>query len=381
VQHLDWVVFGDDWGTHPSTEQHLVLNFPSEDRVIWLDSIGMRNPKLNIADMRRIYAKGKALLCTQKTEEALYADSLAGFKRIKPKVLPWHKNSIAARFNRYSLAKTIRHEMEVLGMERPILLSSTPVVVKYLASIPHTHVFYLRQDEYETYPGCDPELVRETEPVMFELAEKIFVTANSLYPGGELNSKSYYLPHGVQLSHFRQVPIQPGGKKVLGFFGTIDERMNFQLVKEVAEAAEGWELEFIGDVLYMPSWLATIPNIRFRPMVSFRELPVCLSDWAMGWTPYVINEMTKGIHPLKVREYLAAGFAAHCTPLPEASLLNDKVMISENSQEIVSWLNTTFMNDSARARQLRRDSVSQDDWSVRASNFRDEVQAVFNENS
>lgn len=375
---MDWIVFGDDWGAHPSTEQHLILNFPSEDRVIWIDSIGMRDPKFNIADIRRIFTKGKALMQKAGTEEALYTGSLGGFKRIKPKVLPWHRNNAAVRFNIYSLSNAIRRAMEELGIERPVLLSSTPVVVKYLSAIPYTNVFYLRQDEYEKYPGCDPVLVRETEPIMFDVSERIFITANSLFPGGELNLKSHYMPHGVQLAHFKQVPIEPESKKILGFFGTIDDRMNFQLVKEVAEAAKDWELEFIGDILYMPQWLNSIPNIRFRPIVSFRELPSCLSDWAAAWTPYVINEVTKGIHPLKVREYLAAGLASHCTPLPEASLLNDEVMISENAQDITEWLNTTILNDSKKARQLRRDSVLNDDWSERAIVFRGKVQDALN---
>jgi len=373
---LDWIVFGDDWGVHPSTEQHLILNFPSEDKVIWVDSIGMRDPKFNMVDIRRIYTKCKALMQKSGTEEALYTGSLGGFKRIKPKVLPWHRNSAAVQFNTYSISNAIRRAMEELGIERPILLSSTPVVVKYLSAIPYTNAFYLRQDEYEKYPGCDPELVRETEPMMFDMADSIFITAKSLYPGGELDLKSHYLPHGVQLAHFKRVSLEPARKKILGFFGTIDERMDFQLVKEVAEAAKDWELEFIGDILYIPPWLDSITNIRFRPMVSFRELPGCLSDWAAAWTPYVLNEVTAGINPLKIREYLAAGFASHCTPLPEAELLNDEVMISDQVQDIVSWLNDAFMNDSTDARQLRRASVLHDDWSERAKSFRGIIQDV-----
>ena len=59
---MDWIVFGDDWGAHPSTTQHLIVNLPREDRILWVDSIGMRQPKLRVVDVRRIWNKARRLL-------------------------------------------------------------------------------------------------------------------------------------------------------------------------------------------------------------------------------------------------------------------------------------------------------------------------------
>jgi glycosyltransferase involved in cell wall biosynthesis len=370
---VDWVVFGDDWGTHPSTAQHLVLNFPKEDRVVWIDSIGMRQPTLNMADIRRVASKVKMMLRGSNEEGALYQGTLGGLVVVKPKVIPWHMNKVAAYFNVRSLARSIECAMRSIGIKNPVLLTSTPVVVQYLAALPCRTIVYLRQDEYEHYPGCDPILVQKTEPVMFDVADAIFVTARSLYPKGDAGNKTQYLPHGVQLKHFTQIPLQPSGKKILGYFGTIDERMDFELVREVAESAPDWVLEFIGDVLYKPAWIANIPNIRYSPMVPFRELPSCLSDWSAAWIPYLRNQVTQGINPLKLQEYLAAGLASHCTPLPEVLHLNKPVLVTDQAGNIVKWMNDTLATDNEKERIYRRKSVEHDDWSDRSKQLRNSI--------
>ena len=165
---MDWIVFGDDWGTHPSTAQHLILNFPKEDRVIWVDSIGMRHPTFCAADMRRVVNKTKMMLRESNEESSLYEGSVGSVIVVKPKVIPWHRNKVAAYLNALSLARSINKSMNTLGINHPVLLSSTPVVSQYLKVLPCENIVYLRQDEYEHYPGCDPLLVQQTEPVTEE---------------------------------------------------------------------------------------------------------------------------------------------------------------------------------------------------------------------
>ena len=104
---MEWIVFGDDWGAHPSTTQHLVLNLPNEDSVIWVDSIGMRSPRLRRVDLERIWGKAKRLLSASEAGAGLYEGSLASFQHVRPKVLPWHKKRAAVRFNQRRLRKEL----------------------------------------------------------------------------------------------------------------------------------------------------------------------------------------------------------------------------------------------------------------------------------
>ena len=58
----DLIVFGEDWGRHPSSTQHLVKRLAADRRVIWINSIGLRRPRLRPADLKRIVQKLRAVL-------------------------------------------------------------------------------------------------------------------------------------------------------------------------------------------------------------------------------------------------------------------------------------------------------------------------------
>jgi hypothetical protein len=51
------VVFGEDWGSHPSSTQHIVSILGESRQVIWINSIGLRKPRLNFKDLGRIFNK------------------------------------------------------------------------------------------------------------------------------------------------------------------------------------------------------------------------------------------------------------------------------------------------------------------------------------
>ena len=59
------VVFGEDWGAHPSSTQHLVQRLSDRHATVWINSIGLRRPRLSGQDMKRVarkmwgYARGR----------------------------------------------------------------------------------------------------------------------------------------------------------------------------------------------------------------------------------------------------------------------------------------------------------------------------------
>ena len=47
------VVFGDDWGRHPSSIQHLTHRLLPSYRVDWVNTVGMRRPRFDLTTLRR----------------------------------------------------------------------------------------------------------------------------------------------------------------------------------------------------------------------------------------------------------------------------------------------------------------------------------------
>ena len=67
----DMVVFGEDWGRHPSSTQHLVRRLSGDRSMLWVNSIGMRRPRLNRADMHRMFEKANSIFSKRVQEPVL----------------------------------------------------------------------------------------------------------------------------------------------------------------------------------------------------------------------------------------------------------------------------------------------------------------------
>jgi glycosyltransferase involved in cell wall biosynthesis len=371
---MDWIVFGDDWGVHPSTPQHLVLNLPAEDRVIWVDSIGMRQPRLGGRDLHRIVNKlrGFVLPANRTSAGPLYRPRVSGFARLQPKIIPFHLSGLARRANCAVLARALTRLVQELDLKQPTLLSLNPVVAEYFEAIPAHRVGYLRLDRYEQLPGVDPELIHRTEGKMVAKADAIFCTARKLHPGTPWQGKTHYLSQGVDTEHFAQVDLTPPSSRVLGFFGVLNRWVDFELIIRVAALAPHWRLELVGPATFVPASLRAVSNVAVLPAVPFSELPRTMARWSAAWIPFEVSELTVAVNPLKAREYLAAGLAFHTTPLPEVAPLVSETdgLVSVRADEIVDWLENVVQRDSPERRLARRRSVAQDSWVQRSAELR-----------
>lgn len=300
----------------------------------------------------------------------LYRGTIGEVKRVKPKILPWHGHPASRSYNANWLRRAVRTALSAWPAAPTVMLAANPVAAYYADALRCDAAVYLRLDDYREYPGCDPSLVDSAEAAMYERADAVVATARHLLPGGPHRAKGYYLPQGVQVESFSAVTLEPPRQKVLGFFGTLAEWLDFDLIVDVAKLAPDWRLEFVGKPDCVPERMR-LPNVSIRAPVPFSGLPEVMSGWAAAWIPFKINKLTVAVNPLKVREYLAGGLPSHCSPLPEVNALREQVHISQDPADIVRWMNEAVLCDSPELRAQRRQSVARDAWSNRAAELAD----------
>src|SRR4051812_50229003 len=78
------LVFSDDWGRHPTSCQHLVRHLLPEQPVLWVNLIGTRRPRLDLATARRGLEKLGQWLRPSAPAESLPAN----LRVVSPKVWP-----------------------------------------------------------------------------------------------------------------------------------------------------------------------------------------------------------------------------------------------------------------------------------------------------
>jgi hypothetical protein len=110
--------------------------------------------------------------------------------------------------------------------------------------------------------------------------------------------------------------------------------------------------------------------------VPYSELPAAISHWAGAWVPFQVNDLTRGVNPLKLREYLAAGLPAFCTDLPEAAPLRPFVHIASDARQMAETIRQVVADDSPERRRSRRERVRGESWRARAEEMRRALQGA-----
>jgi glycosyltransferase involved in cell wall biosynthesis len=95
---------------------------------------------------------------------------------------------------------------------------------------------------------------------------------------------------------------------VIGYYGVIDERVDYDLLRYIAESLPEAELVMVGPVVKVdPNELPQAPNIHWLGQRQYAELPAHVKGFDVCLMPFALNEATEYINPTKTLEYMAAG--------------------------------------------------------------------------
>jgi UDP-galactopyranose mutase len=210
------------------------------------------------------------------------------------------------------------------GSGEYILWYYTPMALLFSRHLKPLATVYDCMDELSGFHGCPPEL-RLLERELMSRADVMFTGGHSLYESKRSHHPNVHpFPSSVDLAHFgqaRTITSSPEDQENIlgpriGFHGVIDERMDIELVREVASARPDWQLVLIGPVVKIdPNSLPRLSNIHYLGSKSYEQLPGYLAGWDVTILPFALNEATRYISPTKTPEYLAGGKAVVSTAI------------------------------------------------------------------
>jgi glycosyltransferase involved in cell wall biosynthesis len=200
----------------------------------------------------------------------------------------------------------------------------TPMALEFAGRLATDVTVYDCMDELSAFRGAPPGLLR-LEQDLLDRADLVFTGGRSLYEAKrDRHPRVFCFPSSIDAAHFgkartqRSDPADQGGipHPRVGFFGVVDERMDLDLVRALAERRADWRFVMIGPVAKVePEALPRLPNLHWLGGKSYAELPAYLSGWDAGFMPFALNESTRFISPTKTPEFLAAGLPVVSTPV------------------------------------------------------------------
>jgi len=172
-------------------------------------------------------------------------------------------------------------------------------------------------DELAQFKFAPPEL-RQREQELFEKADLVFTGGQRLYESKrEQHPDAHAFPSSIDKQHFGQArnaelaePADQAGiaHPRIGFFGVVDERLDIELLGQLATNHPEWQFVIIGPVVKIdPASLPHNANIHYLGGKNYQELPAYLRGWDVATLLFARNESTEFISPTKTPEYLAAG--------------------------------------------------------------------------
>lgn len=307
-----------DWNNPFWTnKQHVAVSLIRfNNRVFYIDSLGLRRPTASSSDITRIVNRIiRALKPPREVRPNLWVWS--------PIVLPFQKYALVRNINRFVLSVWLNFWLKKLNFKQPILWTYNPLTTTLLHVDQFRLVVYHCVDEVKAQPGMPYSILESRESDLCRKADYVFVTSKELYRSRSLfNPNTYYFSNVVDFDHFNSV-LKMGSEKpddmkkisktVIGFIGAISSyKLDFELIAYCAEHCQDLDFVFIGKVGEGDPWtsiksLECLSNVHFLGAKEYKDLPKYLNAMKVAILPNKINEYTKSMFPMKFFEYLAAG--------------------------------------------------------------------------
>jgi len=274
--------------------------------------------------------------------------------------------------NRLVLSE-VNAAIDRLRFTDPVLWIGGPKGRRLIGQIHERVVVYDCADDLERL-GASPDLVNE-ESLAIRQSDLVIAVSDALKAAREgLGVPVAVVPNGVDPEHFLQAtrpgPTPPSlaslPRPLLGYYGNIYERMDWELVGSVAARLPEWSVVFVGGVgVELPAFIRALPNVRFLGNVPFEELPSYYRAFDVCWVPHRVNELTARQSSLKTYEYLAAGRPTVVTPVPLAPDVREVVSVAGDADSVVAAITRELAADDATRTEARLRVARANGWGAR----------------
>ena len=365
------VCFAKDWSEDPTSCNHVMRALSRSNRVLWLNSVGARRP--NFASARDLRKMGNKVI-----------GFLEGPREVEPNlwvytplVLPFPYSRGASRVNGWILKITVGILRRALGMRDFQLWTFLPTTAGFVGSLGESLSVYYCTDEWSGFSHLGLEPVAVMEQALCAKADVVFTTSRPLLERkSAYNRETHLASHGVDHAHFATALNAGTGipediaslpRPILGFFGLIENWIDLDLLRYLARERPLWSIVLIGKSAVDVTSLKAHPNIHLLGRRPYRDLPGYARAFDVGICPFVSNELTRNINPIKLREYLSAGLPVVASGIPEAAGYPGACQLAGTPEEFLAACERAIQDDSRKLRKKRSEAMRGETWEGKAA--------------
>jgi len=221
--------------------------------------------------------------------------------------------------------------------------------------------------------GHLPQSLLALHDEMVDGVDTVFVTSRRLQD--KLRTRrpdAMYLPNGVADVFFSDDGVEPSvlarfSHPRVVFVGALDAWVDFDCIARVGERVPRASVLVFGPG--EPKARAYPANVHFLGPHPYRDLPALLRHCDVGIVPFVRNELTHAVSPLKLFEYLAVGLATVATRLDEIEASQSPARLCDDPDVFANAVAESLDGDEA-GKSARIAFAKEHTWSKRFETVR-----------
>jgi glycosyltransferase involved in cell wall biosynthesis len=231
----------------------------------------------------------------------------------------------------------VQRQLERASREHPLLAGLFTRCIHWFYS-PMVAPFFLEKfDASAVVYDCMDELAKfrfapadlpQREAQLLAAADVVFTGGYQLFTRKSQHHRNvHFYGCGVDVDHYGRArradtPIPPEiaalPHPIVGYFGVIDERLDYDLIDRLAQAFDKGSVVMIGPCAKIdPATLPKRPNVHWLGQRNYEDLPAYVKAFDVCLMPFALNEATQNINPTKTLEYMAAGKPVVSTAVPD----------------------------------------------------------------
>ncbi|HKQ47785.1 MAG TPA: glycosyltransferase [Phycisphaerae bacterium] len=365
IEGRNIVCIASNWAADPTSKHHIMRLVAERNEIVWVNYHGSRRPRASAADAGAIVGKLRQVIeGPRRVAERITV--------VTPLVAPLPGSRVVAALNKRLLVRQIKRVIRDLP-PRPVQVWSFAPDVDFLCgSFDEEFFVYYCVDEFSEFEGYDRDAILSAEARLAAKADLVVVTSQALCEAKQrLNPRVVLVTHGVDYEHFAKarrgevvIPeeIAKLPRPILGFWGLIEGWVDVDLIAAMARARPHWSIVLIGRFTADVSALEELANVHLLGRRPYEQLPAYARGFDAGLIPFRVNELTRAVNPIKLREYLSAGLPVVSTPMPEVERYGPHVSIASDAAEFVAACERMIAENSPGKILERQTAMQRETW-------------------
>jgi glycosyltransferase involved in cell wall biosynthesis len=282
----------------------------------------------------------------------------------------------AIKMNSRIVGRAVKKAMKQLGMHRPVVVNALNPTYGWALTgqLNESQTIYYCYDEIAGQSWNARHGLHYEDLYLPSVTTVITTSETLLKTKSRLNASAHLIPNGVDYELFANAQIieRPAGSRpVVGYVGSLDDRLDYELLTSIAEGAPDLEFLFVGPILDPAcTTLSLLENVRMvGPAARYEDLPEWLSQMDVGLIPFVKNEFTANIYPMKINEYLAAGKPVVRTRFADLPSFDTMVDVADTAGEFLLAIRNACADNSSEVVSIRKAFAALNSWESRVVLF------------